>query len=72
MSGSEVAKLRNKIEQECRAMNLILHGYACVAGHQIINHKYQLIGQYQEQLGNIIGHDAAAAMTVEVYNKIIG
>jgi hypothetical protein len=69
--GSEVAALRQKIEAECYAINLMLNGFAQVADHRTISHKYEALKQYQEQLGEIVGQQAAVEITTELYNRII-
>ena len=70
--GSEVARLRQRIEQECQAMQMGLTGYAVVSNHDAINHKYDAIGEYQNQLEGMVGTEQAAQMIVETYQKIMG
>ena len=72
MNRSEVAQLRARIEQECQAMHLVMHSYAVVSNHDAINHKYDAIGSYQEQLEQIVGLEQAAQITIEVYQKTLG
>ncbi len=69
---SEVARLRERIEQECQAMRAGLTGYAVVSSHDAINHKYDAIGGYQQQLEPLVGADEAARMTVEIYRETMG
>ena len=69
---SEVARLREKIEQECQAMKAGLNGYARVSKHATINHKYDAIGSYQEQLGALLGDEEAAKITIEAYQNVMG
>jgi uncharacterized protein YukE len=67
MSTSEIAQLREKIELEIQAMQNGFTGYAAVAQHDIINHKYEQIGDYQRQLEQHIGVRAAAELVVEAF-----
>ena len=69
---SEVARLRERIEQECQAMRAGLTGYAAVSSHDAINHKYDAIGDYQQQLEPLVGADEAARMTVKIYTETMG
>lgn len=69
---SEVARLRRQIELECEAMQLAMHGYACVASHQIIEHRYNSLGKYQEDLEKHVGKEEASRIVVETYAKVIG
>lgn len=70
MSKSEVAQLREKIELEIQAMRSGLTGYAAVSQHDIINHKYDQIGDYQQQLGQHIGEKAAIEVVIDALNQL--
>ena len=70
MSTSEVARLREKIDLEVQSMKIGFTGYAAVAQHDIINHKYEQLGDYQKQLEQDIGARAAAEVVVEVLNQL--
>jgi hypothetical protein len=59
MSESNVAQLRTRIAQEIEAMNAVFHGFAGVAQHRIIEHKYAQLGVYHAQLTELIGSTAA-------------
>ena len=72
MAESEVARLREQIELECQAMHLGLNGYAAVAKHQIIEHKYNTLGKYQEQLEALVGPKEAVSIVVETYQNVMG
>ena len=69
---SEVARLRKQIELECEAMKQALYGYAIVASHDVINHKYDNLGRYQEELEQHMGKEEANVIVVETYMKVIG
>jgi len=72
MSRSEVARLRRQIELECESIHLAMYGYAAVARHQIIEHKYNALGEYQEQLETLVGEEEAANIVRDTYIKVIG
>jgi len=67
---SEVAQLREKIELEIQAMRSGLTGYAAVSRHDTINHKYDQIGQYQQQLEQHIGATAAIEVVIDALNHL--
>ena len=68
---SEVARLREQIEGACRAMNQMMYGYAYTARHDVINHKYSALGNYQEQLEPLVGEQQALEIVVETYNRVV-
>ena len=65
---SEVARIRQQIELESAAMKLALYGFAAVAKHEFISHKYEAIGKCQEQLRALVGEEEALDITVQTYN----
>jgi hypothetical protein len=69
---SEIARLRQQIEQECAAMQQALTGFAITAQHEIIQRKYESLGYYCVQLEQLVGEKAAALITIEIYMKVIG
>ncbi len=68
---SEVARLRQDIELTCQSMKQGFTGFASVARHTIINHKYRQLEQYQEQLERLVGQEQALELMVETYNKVV-
>lgn len=72
MHESEVARLKKRIEQECEAMKIGLSGYAAVSSHDAINHRYDAIGGYQQQLAPLVGSDEAARITIDIYRETMG
>jgi hypothetical protein len=56
---SQVARLRQQIDQEIEAMRQAVHGYATVSAHDIITHHYQNLGACFEELSTQIGEQAA-------------
>jgi hypothetical protein len=69
---SEIARIRKQIELECEAMRLALSGYAVVASHDIINHRYDALGRQQIALEKIVGTEEANRIVYETYENIIG
>ncbi len=72
MQGSEIARLRQQIELECQAMQLAMTGYAAVAKHETITHKYSQLGASFEQLETVVGKEQAAIIWIETYQKVLG
>lgn len=68
---SEVARLRQQIELESVAMKLAMDGFATVAKHEFITHKYDAIGTCQQQLSAHVGEQQATQITVEVYTRVM-
>jgi hypothetical protein len=56
---SEVARLRQQIDQEIEAMHLAMSGYAIVSAHDIITNHYQNLGACFEELSTQVGEQAA-------------
>jgi hypothetical protein len=59
MVGSEVAQLRQQLDEICMSMYRGLYDYAAVAKHDIITHKYEMLGKTQEELGLHVGKEQA-------------
>ena len=68
---SEVARIRQQIELETTAMKLAMNGFATVAKHTFISHKYDAIGKCQEKLTTLVGEEQASNITVETYNDVM-
>ena len=66
---SEVAALRARIDLEIEAMARLRTGFAMVASHEIISHRYTQLGVLCEQLGQQIGSNEAYTWTVERMNE---
>ena len=62
---SEVARLRARIDLEVEAMARIRDGFAMVASHEIISHRYNQLGSLCEQLGQHVGPVEAYTWLVE-------
>lgn len=65
---SEVALLKQRIEQECQALRLALNGFAEGASHQAIMARYEHLGVCQAELERLIG-PAAEEIVCELYNR---
>ncbi len=46
-----------------------LTAYAVVSNHDAINHRYDAIGNYQEQLEPLVGSEEAARIAIEIYQE---
>ncbi|MGH2478524.1 MAG: hypothetical protein ACRDHW_02565, partial [Ktedonobacteraceae bacterium] len=62
---SEVAALRARIDLEIEAMARLRTGFAVVASHEIISHRYNRLGALCEQLGQHVGSSEAYTWLVE-------
>lgn len=69
MGGSEVAKLRQQLDEICVAMHRGLYEYATVGKHAVITHKYELLGETQERLALYIGKDQAFQEVLDALNR---
>jgi hypothetical protein len=66
-TGSEVARLREKIDCEQRAASWALTGQAIgTARHWFISRRMERIGVYQEQLAALVGEQASLALVIEI------
>jgi hypothetical protein len=61
---SEVARLKQQIEEECEAMRLAIHGFRMTASHDIINGQYEQLGAHYESLGKLIGTELAVEVLI--------
>jgi len=69
MGASEVAQLREQINQEIAASRLAITGYAQVARHDIITHHYDALGTCLERLKAQVGDQAAAQILIEALEE---
>ena len=69
---SEIARIRRRIELECEALRQALDGFAAVASHEAISHRYELLGICHEELECLVGETLAGDMVCEVYNRVLG
>jgi hypothetical protein len=71
MSESEVARLRQEIEAECIAAQQGLQGFAAVARHAIITHRYNQMGALTDQLAQYVGEQEATAISTQIYMHVM-
>ncbi len=71
MSGSEVARLRQQIAEEIRAMTTGLSGYAVTAKHTFISRKYSQLGTYHQKLVPLLGEQEALAVVIDLLEKVV-
>jgi hypothetical protein len=69
-SGSEVAQLRQRLDEICTAMHRGLNDYAIVGKHEIITHKYEMLGQTQERLASYIGNEQAFQEVLNALKRV--
>ena len=71
MGVSEIAKIREQIELECKALaNLML--CSAVASHQSITNRLENLDRHREQLSTLVGEQEAAKIVVSIYAEQIG
>jgi hypothetical protein len=72
MSKSEVARLRQMIADEYTSAQQGLHGYAAVAKHEIITHRFNRVGELTDQLAQFVGEQEALQASVQIYMQVTG
>ncbi len=65
MSISEIATLRQRINDEIEASRLALQGFAVVSSHEIITQHYEQIGACLEELTSKVGQTEAIRIIIE-------
>jgi hypothetical protein len=66
---SEIARLKQQIQLECEAMRRAMTGFRTTASHDIINHQFDRLGEYYEQLGGLIGEQAAIETVIAALGR---
>ncbi len=66
---SEVARLMQQIALETSAMQGAMTGFASVAKHDTIIHRYETIGQCRDQLASLVGEEQATGLMIEAYSS---
>ena len=56
---SELALLRQKIDQEVEMLHRLKNGFAQIASHEMIMHHYRALDRYYTELVPYVGEDAA-------------
>lgn len=64
---SEVARIRQQIEDETRAMKQGLDGLASTARHDVIAHRYNSLTNHLNELTAIVGPTEATTIVCETY-----
>ncbi len=73
MSSSDVARLREQVEQEYEAMMRGLHGFAeGSAIHAFISARMACVEGYHDQLVKEVGEIEATEIICDLYNKATG
>lgn len=67
MSISEIAEIRQRIEQEARAMHRLMYEPAIVSKHEVIHRKVTTLGIYHQQLTKLVGEEQAGAILGQAY-----
>ena len=68
---SEIALIRQRIEQECAALRLAMDGFAVSASHDAIMARYDRLGACQQELERLVGPQANE-IVCEVYTHYLG
>ncbi len=64
---SELAQLRQRIEQEITAMRLLMNGPAIVSRHDIIAQRHRHLTTHRKALTNLVGEEQAGFMFFAIY-----
>ncbi len=67
---SEVARLRQQIEAECRSLQM-LRFFSVNASHEIISAKFALLDKHYQQLIGVVGEAEATELSVTIYNTVM-
>jgi hypothetical protein len=68
---SEIAQLRNRIDQEIEAMRQAMSGYAIVSPHEVITNHYQTLSTCFEELTAQVGEQAAIEVLIARLEEIL-
>ena len=66
---SEIARLKQQIQLECEAMRHAMTSFRTTASHDIINHQFDRLGEHYEQLGGLIGEQAAIETVIAALGR---
>ncbi len=70
MSGSEVARLMQRIQEEYEAAQRALHAPAMVAKHEFITKRMENMQEAHAQLQTIVGADEAIKLVAETLENV--
>ena len=68
---SEVARIREQIDREIEALQLLRCGFAMVASHAAISHRYETLGSCMDRLAEHIGEENAIATICDRINALL-
>lgn len=68
---SEVACIKQRIEQECEALRLAMDGFAVVTSHEAIMARYNRLADCQAELEKLVG-PGAEKIVCELYARSLG
>lgn len=66
---SEVARLRQQIEDECEAMSQAMNGFANTASHEFIQQRYENMGAARNDLARFVGEEEASEIMTRAYSR---
>ena len=69
--GSEVARMRERIELELRSAQSALSDPAITAPHRFIEQRYRNIGRLQKYLGKLTSEEEALRTVIDISNDVI-
>ena len=68
---SEIARMREQIETECRALQN-LSQFSRVSNHEAIRNRYERLNYIQKELAASVGEQQAIEISYDIYTRIIG
>ena len=70
MSHSEIARLRQQIQDEYTAARRGLYEYATVGRHEIITNRFNQAGLYTDRLAELVGEEEALHISTRIYIQV--
>ncbi len=70
MAESEIRRLMQQIDTEIAAMRQAMTGFATVARHEIISHRFANLGQHMTQLSGEVGKQRAIEMVIDALEQV--
>lgn len=71
MPESEVAKLRQQIEEETESFRNALCGLAQVGGHAALTIREHILDRFYENIAELVGDRAASEIVTDEYTKVL-
>jgi hypothetical protein len=66
---SEVARLRQRIEEEYQAAQQAVSGFRQAGKHEFITASLDRIGNYQTQLATLIGEEESVKVVCQIFDQ---